>query len=153
MKSIHLIFWDHVRLFRICWAMNASCKAYKPSFKSNYKRWKNRLPWFSVACVLWRKFDELEFYASLMRSEKYWILRIQSWFVTNCTKKLSGKSVLQWTSWLWIRHKSWEQTKCMMVSADRFLCVKPERAWSTKTPNNGLSRYNRHKLWATGICE
>ena len=37
-ESIHLIFWDHVRRFWICWAMNASCKAHKPSCKSNYEQ-------------------------------------------------------------------------------------------------------------------
>ena len=57
------------------------------------KRWTNLLSWFFVTCVLWRKFDGLEIYASLIRWENYWILRIQSWFVTSCTSKLSRKKI------------------------------------------------------------
>ena len=91
-ESIHLIFWDHVRRFWICWAMNASCKAHKPSCKSNYEQDLKKSSTM-IFCNL-RALEKIRRTRDLRKSDairKYWILRIQSWFVTNCTKTSSGK--------------------------------------------------------------
>ena len=116
------------------------------------KRWKNVLPWFSVTCVLRRKFDGLEIYASLRK-----ILNTTENSELVCNElhfETIPKKDLKWTAWHWTLHKSWEQKK-YAVACDRFLCANPRRGLDQqlRRPNYGLSSHNRHKLWFTGIYE
>lgn len=72
--------------------MNARSKAYEPSANSNYEKEMEKS--FTVILCNLRALEEiheLEFYGSLVRWDKHWILSIQSWFVTNCAPKVSRK--------------------------------------------------------------
>lgn len=145
MESIYPIFWDHVRRIWICWAMNARCKAHKPNNNSSYEQ-EMKKSFTMIFCNL--RASALEkirrtrrFYASLMRWEKYWMLRIQSWFVTNCASRLSRKTFYS------------KQETTRICDGMQQVVVHQEKVWSARKPNDGRSSHSRYKPGSMAIFE